>query len=108
MANQWHFKVMELLSKWMFNVEPLFLQATSSELKLMTVSYQWLYLTSEDLLNSVIELESAIFIILSLPQQSAEIFFLYIYYYYFPSRRQYIQRGKITQLFTALPMTSVW
>lgn len=78
MANQWHFKVMELLSKWMFNVVPLFLQATSSELKLMTVSYQWLYLTSEDLLNSVIELESVIFIILSLPQQSAENFFLYI------------------------------
>lgn len=65
MANRWHFKVMELLFKWMFNVVPLFLQATSSELKLMTVTYQWLYLTTRDLLNSVMELEPAIFIILS-------------------------------------------
>lgn len=71
MAIQWHFKVIELLFKWMFNVVSLFLQAVSTELKLMTVSYQWLYLTSEDLLNSVIELEPVIFIILSLPLQSA-------------------------------------
>lgn len=70
MAIQWHFKVMELLFKWMFNVVSLFLQAVSTELKLMTVSYQWLYLTSEDLLNSVIELEPAIFIILSFSLQS--------------------------------------
>lgn len=70
MAIQWHFKVMELLFKWMFNVVSLFLQAVSTELKLMTVSYQWLYLTSEDLLNSVIVLEPVIFIILSFPLQS--------------------------------------
>lgn len=70
MAIQWHFKVMELFFKWMFNVVSLFLQAVSTELKLMTVSYQWLYLTSEDLLNSVIELEPAIFIILSFSLQS--------------------------------------
>lgn len=75
MENQWHFKVMELLFKWMFNVVPLFLQAMSTKLKLMTVSYQWLYLTSEDLLDSVIELEPAIFIILSIPLQSAVGFF---------------------------------
>lgn len=98
MANQWHFKVMELLFKWMFSVVPLFLQATSTGLKLMTVSYQRLYLTSEDLLNSVIELEPAIFIILSVPLQSAVAFF--------QSRRQYVQRGNITDLFPALPMTS--
>lgn len=98
MANQWHFKVMELLFKWMFSVVPLFLQATSTGLKLMTVSYQRLYLTSEDLLNSVIELEPVIFIILSVPLQSAVAFF--------QSRRQYVQRGNITDLFPALPMTS--
>lgn len=74
MTNQWHFKVMELLSKWMFNVVPLFLQATSSELKLMTVSYQWLYLTTRNLLNSVIELEPAIFIILSSSTFSCDFF----------------------------------
>lgn len=62
---------MELLFKWLFSVVPLFLQAMSTKLKLMTVSYQWLYLTSEDLLDSVIELEPAIFIILSVPLQSA-------------------------------------
>jgi len=38
---------MELPFKCMFSVVPLFLQATSTELKLMTVSYQWLCLTSE-------------------------------------------------------------
>lgn len=88
MANQWHFKVMELLFKWMFNVVPLFLRATSTKLKLMTVSYQWLYLTSEDLLDSVIELEPAIFIILSVPLQSA------VGCFFFQCRRQYVQRGK--------------
>lgn len=84
----------------MFNVVSLFLQATSTELKLMTVSYQWLYLTSEDILNSVIEFELAIYIILSVPLQSALGFF--------QSRRQYVKRGKITDLFPALPMTSAW
>lgn len=85
MAIQWHFEVMELLFKWMFNVVSLFLQAVSTELRLMTVSYQWLYVTSEDLLNSVIELEPAIFIIISFPLQSVVGFL--------QSRRQYVRRG---------------
>lgn len=101
MANWWHFKVMELLSKWMFNVVPLFLQATSSELKLMTVGYQWLYLTSGDLLNSATELEPDIFIILSSSTISSVVFF----FFFFSYRRQYVQRGKITVLFPALPGT---
>lgn len=96
MENQWHFKVMELLFKWLFNVVPLFLQAMSTKLKLMTVSYQWLYLTSEDLLDSVIELEQAIFIILSVPLQSAVGFFSV----------QKAVCSKREDLFPALPMTS--